>query len=230
MPALLPHRWDLSPEEAAALQQRLARRVVRADAIGPVARVAGVDVAYDTASDRIVGAVAVHDAATLAPIEIVSASDVARFPYVPGLFSFRELPALLDALGRVRQRPDLILCDGQGIAHPRRFGLACHLGLLSGIPTIGCAKSRLIGRHADPAAARGSAAPLVDQGETVGMALRTQDGIRPVYVSIGHRVSLKTACDWVLRLSPQHRLPETTRAADHAVRLALKAPGAPSME
>lgn len=196
---------------------------MRHDDFGPITRVTGVDVGYARGDDRIVCAAVTLDAETLAPIETAMASGVVDFPYVPGLFSFRELPIVRQALERLAEPPQLVVCDGQGIAHPRRFGLASHLGVACGLPTIGCAKSRLIGQHEPPPEARGGMAPLIEAGETIGAALRTQDGVRPVYVSIGHRISLGTACAWILRLARDFRLPETTRLADHAVTMAVKA-------
>lgn len=213
----------LTPPDAERLQRALAQQVRRTDDLPPVRRVAGVDVAYADDGDLAIAAVAVLDAATLAPVEVTVAEERTSFPYIPNLFSFRELPPVLAALAKLQTPPDLIICDGQGIAHPRRFGLACHLGVLADVPTIGCAKSRLLGAHDEPAPARGARAPLTDGNEVVGAVLRTQDGVRPLYVSIGHRVGLDTACDWVLRLSSRFRLPETTRVADHAVRMALGA-------
>lgn len=215
--------WPTSPSEAERLQITFAPRVIRHDQIGDVMTVAGVDVAYAKESNRVVAAVAVLDAGTLHSIEIVTAEAEAAFPYVSGLFSFRELPSVLVAYAKLRRRPDLIVCDGHGIAHPRRFGMACHLGLLLDVPTIGCAKTRLIGDHQRPALARGSVAPLLDGDEEIGSVLRTQTNVKPVFVSVGHRVSQATANDWALRLSSRYRLPETTRAADHAVKMALKA-------
>ena len=136
------------------------------------------------------------------------------FPYVPGFLSFREIPAVLDALEKISTVPDLILCDGQGIAHPRRFGIACHLGLIVDIPTIGVAKSLLIGNHQEVSEERGSWQPLVNRGETIGAVLRTRVKTKPLYISSGHRVSLSTAIEYVLRCTPKYRLPETTRIAD----------------
>ena len=212
---------EVSPDLLAAYdtQRRLAAQVICADISTPVTRVTGVDAAYTDDDRRVIAAAVTLDADTLLPLETAMASADIAFPYVPGLFSFRELPCIRAALGGLSQPPQLVVCDGQGVAHPRRLGLASHLGVEIGIPTIGCAKSRLVGEHQPPDGRRGARTPLVDAGETVGAVLRTQDGVRPVYVSVGHLVSLETACAWVLRLSPRHRLPETTRAADHAVRL-----------
>lgn len=147
-----------------------------------------------------------------------SARDVEKLPYVPGLFSFRELPPLVLALEQLDITPDLIVCDGQGIAHPRRFGLACHLGLLFDVPTIGCGKTRLLGQEEELERKRGNAGALRDGDEIIGSVVCTQDGIKPVYVSTGHRVSRQTANEWIVRLSPNYRLPETTRHADELVK------------
>ncbi|MDX1693972.1 MAG: deoxyribonuclease V [Ketobacteraceae bacterium] len=214
----ISHSWDLSKEEALEQQKKLAAKVITNDQIGEVKFVAGVDVAYSKDSDRLIAAVVILDAETLEIIETATAEGINRFPYIPGLFSFRELPPLAKACANLQHRPDLVVCDGQGIAHPRRFGLACHFGVIFDIPTIGCGKTRLIGEYKEPDITRGSVAPLVDHDEVVGNALRTQHGINPIYVSIGHRVSLSTACEWILKLSPQYRLPETTRTADQLVK------------
>lgn len=213
----------LSIDAATDLQRQLAAGVVRTDDFATVRRVTGVDVAYSTLDDRVTCAAVTLDADTLAVIEVATATGVADFPYIPGLFSFRELPIVLEAFDRLAVRPDLVVCDGQGIAHPRRFGLASHLGVVRDVPTIGCAKTCLTGEFAVPADERGASTPLIDADEVVGAALRTRPGVKPVFVSTGHRVALATACDWILRLTPRFRLPETTRAADHAVRTAMKA-------
>jgi deoxyribonuclease V len=144
------------------------------------------------------------------------------FPYAPGLFAFRELPPLLDALRELTRVPDLLVCDGQGLAHPRRFGLACHIGVLTGLPSIGVGKTGFAGKYAEPAAARGSVSPLTENGETVGTVLRTQTDVNPVFVSVGHRIGLEHATRQVLALCPSYRLPESTRQADHVARQALK--------
>ena len=216
------HPWPLTEPEARHLQQELAAKVVKENQLGEIHLIAGVDVAYDKHGDKLVAAAVILDANALEIIETVTAEDYARFPYIPGLFSFRELPPLTKAFGKLNHSPDLIVCDGQGYAHPRRFGLACHLGVLFDVPTIGCGKTRLLGEYQEPDTTRGATAPLVDNGEVIGNVLRTQTGINPIYVSIGHRISLATACEWILKLSPKYRLPETTRQADQAVRVALK--------
>ena len=179
--------------------------------------VAGVDVAYEGDGKRAFAAIAVLDVEKGNVEQIVAAEAEAKFPYLPGLLSFRELPALAAALEKLATRPDLVICDGQGIAHPRRFGLACHLGVVYDLPVIGCAKTRLIGEADEPGYVRGSVAQLINEGETVGVVLRTRDGVRPVYVSPGHRISLRTACEWILSLSSKYRIPEPIRAADERV-------------
>lgn len=221
MKPVFTHPWNLTESEALMLQNELAGKVINEDMLNDIKYVAGVDVAYDEKIDKQIAAVVILDPNTLEVIETSIAEDVTHFPYIPGLFSFRELPSIAKALSNLKIRPDLIVCDGQGIAHPRRFGLASHLGILFDVPTIGCGKTRLHGHGEEPGIKRGDYAPLIDNGEIIGNALRTQDNVKPVYVSIGHRISLQTACDWILRLSPKHRLPETTRQADHAVKMEL---------
>jgi deoxyribonuclease V len=176
-------------------------------------RVAGADVSYDRGSPVLFAAVVVLDPATFEMIESAGVEARARFPYVPGYLSFREIPPLLEAFARLSAPPDLVVCDGQGRAHPRRFGLASHLGVLLDLPTIGCAKSRLVGEHREPGLRRGASVPLRDQGEVIGTVLRTQDGVKPLYVSVGHRVTLDGARRQILALAPRHRLPEPVRAA-----------------
>jgi deoxyribonuclease V len=203
--------------EARAIQEQLRGRVVDADRLGPVRLVAGADVSFDRFSPVLFAAVVVVDVASGAIVERAGARVVARFPYVPGYLSFRELPPLLAAFAKLRSMPDLVLADGQGRAHPRRFGIACHLGVELDLPTIGVAKSRLVGTHREPGARRGCGTRLVHAGETIGTVLRTRAGVAPVYVSVGHRVSLATARAWTLRLAPRHRLPEPSRAAHFEV-------------
>ena len=200
---------QMTPQEARDLQVRLRDRVIRRGSVRP-RLVAGADVSEKDGRAR--GAIVV-----LRDLEVVeeATSDLPlSFPYVPGLLSFRELPPLLAAWKKLKTRPQAVIVDGGGYAHPRRFGLACHFGVLVGLPTIGCAKSRLIGDYDEPAAARGSWSPLVDDGETIGAALRTQDATNVVYVSIGHKVSLATAIRVVLACAPSYRLPDPQRLAD----------------
>lgn len=197
------------------------------DLVGPgptaPATVAGLDVAYAESGDRLAAAVTVLDARTLAVVDTAVSVGRPAFPYVPGLFAFRELPALLDALAGLTVRPDLLVCDGHGLAHPRRFGLACHLGVVTGLPSIGVGKTPLVGEFDEPAPERGASTPLRNGDEVVGRVLRTRDGVKPVFVSVGHRMSLDNAVDRVLALTPRYRLPETTRTADQLCRVALAA-------
>ncbi len=219
---LIAHSWKLSEADGIALQQRLAPEVIREDRLGDIRHVAGVDVAYNEKCRRQFAAAAVLDASSLDVVDCATVRESVQFPYLPGLFSFRELPAIGRALCGLKIKPDLIVCDGHGVAHPRRFGLASHLGVWFNIPTIGCGKTRLLGEAEAPGMKRGEHTALVDAGEVIGCVLRTQDNIKPLYVSIGHLISLPTACDWILRLSPHHRLPETTRQADGMVRRLIR--------
>lgn len=213
VPRKLRHRWDLAPQEAIALQARIAARVVREDDLPVLRTAAGVDVGFEEGGRVARAAIAVLAFPSLEPVAWAVAREPTRFPYVPGLLSFREVPVVVAALARLPRRPDLVLVDGQGIAHPRRCGLASHLGLVTGLPTIGVAKSRLIGTHREPGWRRGARAALRDRGEIIGAVLRTRDGVAPLYVSTGHRVGLETAVRLVLACTPRYRLPETTRAA-----------------
>lgn len=183
----------------------------------PIQLIAGVDVAYSPVTKECFSAITVCDADSLQPVEARTARGRASFDYVPGLFSFREIPAIMLAMGEMQSKPDLVIVDGHGIAHPRRFGIASHLGVLYDLPTIGCAKTRLIGSASDPGVRRGARSELLDQGQVVGAVLRTQDRVKPVYVSPGHRISLETACEWVLRTSTKYRLPQPIREANHLV-------------
>ncbi len=208
------HPWNVTPAEAKEIQEKLRGRVSNRDRLGEIRLVAGVDVGFEDRGKRARAAVAVMAFPSLEPRAQAAATLPTAFPYVPGLLSFREVPAVVAALNRLKDLPQLILCDGQGYAHPRRFGLACHLGILTDIPTIGVAKSRLIGTHGRVPQARGRWAPLKDGDETIGAVLRTRKGVKPVYVSVGHRVSLDTAVKLVMQCVTRFRLPETTRAAD----------------
>ncbi|HET6743670.1 MAG TPA: deoxyribonuclease V [Kribbella sp.] len=209
-----------SAAEAIAVQEELRGLVEIADVGKPPRYVAGLDVAYD--GDRLAAAVVVLDVGTLSEVDRAVVQGETTFPYIPGLFAFREVPALLGALEQLGTTPDLLVCDGQGLAHPRRFGLACHLGVLTGLPSIGVAKTAYVGTHDQLGPDRGATAELVDRDEVVGAALRTQDGVKPVYVSVGHKVTLATAVAQVLRLAPTYRLPETTRLADQLCRKGLR--------
>lgn len=218
MTPVIRHDWDLAPSDARALQTRLARKVIDMDALDDVIRVAGVDAHYDEAAGMAHAAICVLDAHTLKVLEEVTATVACTFPYVPHLLSFRELPAVIAAAAQLKRKAELFVCDGHGRAHARRFGLACHFGVLFDVPAIGCAKTRLTGQGLMPAGHRGAMSDLIIGIETVGRIVRTRDGVQPVYVSIGHRIGLDTACNWILRLSPRFRLPETTRAADRLSR------------
>lgn len=205
--------WDVTPTEARDIQERLRGQVVRRDELGVVGRVAGADVGFEARGAVTRAAVAVLGFPQLQPLERALAKGPTGFPYVPGLLSFREIPAVLDALSMLGEMPDLLLCDGQGYAHPRRFGLACHLGVLTGIPTIGVAKSRLIGEHEPVGREKGDTVWLRHEGEIVGAVLRTRRDVQPLYISVGHRICLETAIDYVLACTTRYRLPETTRSA-----------------
>jgi deoxyribonuclease V len=211
------HAWNLTPAEARALQIELAGNVETADRFGALRSVAGIDIGFEEGGQVSRAAVAVLALPELRLVEQSVSRRATAFPYVPGLLSFREIPAALEALASLQATPDLLLCDGQGFAHPRRFGLACHLGWILDVPSIGVAKSRLVGSFEEPGAARGSWSRLVDEGETIGAAVRTRANTRPVFVSIGHRVGLRSAIALTLACTPRYRLPETTR---HAHRLA----------
>jgi deoxyribonuclease V len=212
------HRWDLDYREAVALQERLAKRVIEGPPLDRVRLVAAADVSGGRAGEWIAACVVVMDLETFQVVEVRRAAKRAAWPYVPGCLSFREAPAVLEAFGQLRTVPDVVLCDGQGRAHPRRFGLASHIGLALDVPTIGCAKSLLVGEAAGPLAeGRGSRAALIDGGEQIGTVLRTRTGVRPVCVSVGHRIDLASAERWVLAAATRFRLPEPARLAHQEV-------------
>ena len=201
----------MSPQDARRLQMKLAAHVIRKNRLGTIKTVAGIDVGIK--GDMACAAVVVLN---FPGLDIAAQSTATRrvtCPYIPGLLSFREGPVILDALDRLDRKPDLLILDGQGIAHPRRLGIASHIGLLSDLPSIGCAKSRLCGQYQEPGVERGSHVLLMDHGETIGAIVRTRTGVKPVFVSIGHRVDLKTSIDVVLGCCKGYRLPETTRQA-----------------
>lgn len=209
----ITHAWTLSVAEAVKLQRQLAPCVNLQDEIGEVNTVAGVDVGFENNGDITRAAIVVMSYPGLEIRESAIARCKTVFPYIPGLLSFRELPAVLTALNNLETLPDIFLCDGQGYAHPRRFGIACHLGLLTGIAAIGVGKSRLLGKYEDPANERGAWSPLTDKGETIGAVLRTRTGVKPVFISQGHRISLLTAIHYVMQCTTRFKLPETTRQA-----------------
>ena len=209
------HDWNLSPREAVELQKQFAYEVIAEDKFEkPIETVAGIDLGYDLKNGTSRAVVVVLKFPELELVESSEAILPIQFPYVPGLLSFRETPVAIKALEKLGNAPDLILCDGQGIAHPRRFGIACHIGLITNIPSVGVAKSLLVGKYGALGETRGSIAPLIHRNEQVGVVLRTKDKIQPVYVSVGHKISIETAVDYVLQCTPKYRLPETTRLAD----------------
>ncbi|MBW4635358.1 MAG: deoxyribonuclease V [Iphinoe sp. HA4291-MV1] len=209
------HTWSLTVDEAIKIQETLRDEVITEDKLKePVQYVAGVDMGFEADGTISRAAVAVLSFPDLQIQETSLAHRPTTFPYIPGFLSFREIPAVLDALEKIKTIPDLILCDGQGIAHPRRFGIACHLGIIVDIPTIGVAKSLLVGKHENVPETRGSDQPLIYKGETIGVVLRTRTEVKPLYISSGHRISLPTAVEYVLRCTTKYRLPETTRIAD----------------
>ncbi|MEU4145761.1 endonuclease V [Streptomyces parvulus] len=228
--AQIPADWPATEERARAVQDGLRARVVL-DEPGPppgTGTVTGVDVAYDDARDVVAAAAVTLDAATLAVVAEATAVGRISFPYVPGLLAFREIPTVLAALDALPCPPGLVVCDGYGRAHPRRFGLASHLGVLTGLATVGVAKNPFTFAYDDPDTPRGSTSPLLDGAEEVGRALRTRAAVKPVFVSVGHRVGLDNACAHTLALAPAFRLPETTRRADALCRAALRAAAYPA--
>ncbi|MEE8471194.1 MAG: deoxyribonuclease V [Dehalococcoidia bacterium] len=218
------HEWQITPDRAKQIQQELAGRVSRRNDVGAVRLVAGVDISApdDRGLARAASVILRYPDLTLIEKKVIEQK--VTFPYVPGLLSFRELPLILAACEKLDNDPDLILVDGQGIAHPRRMGLASHLGLLLNKPTVGCAKSRLCGSHGMVDSEPGSSSDIIDKSEVIGAALRTKLGVSPLYVSIGHRVDLEAAIDWVLHCCRGERLPEPTRLAHLAASGHLKDP------
>nr|WP_203142231.1 deoxyribonuclease V [Marinobacter mangrovi] len=214
LPDLSAEWADLTPKDAIALQRSLRARVNTDDDLPEVRTVAGVDVGFEDHGQTARAAIVVLDREDLTPVDYALARLPTRFPYVPGLLSFRECPVILDALRQLKTMPDLLLCDGQGIAHPRRLGIATHIGLLTGLPSIGVGKSRLTGTHGPVPDTKGEWTPLVDGDETIGAVLRTRSGVKPLFISPGHRISLPTAIDHVMACITRYRLPETTRWAD----------------
>ncbi|MBA3440068.1 MAG: deoxyribonuclease V [Pyrinomonadaceae bacterium] len=207
------HNWDLQPREAIELQKILREKV----RIQPLARavetIAGADISFNKLSETVYTGIVVLRLPSLELVEEVGIVSETRFPYVPGLLSFRESPSVLEAWSQLKTEPDAVMFDGQGIAHPRRIGIASHVGLLINRPTFGCAKSVLVGRYDEPPEERGNWTPLIDRGETVGAALRTKTGVQPIFVSPGHMIDLASAIDLTLRCDKGLRQPEPTRRA-----------------
>ncbi|MDF7826291.1 deoxyribonuclease V [Pontiellaceae bacterium B12227] len=211
------HAWDVSPKEAVKIQRALQDHVRLEDDFGEIKTVAGVDVGFEKNNTITRAAIVVLDFQTLEVLESAVAHHPTSFPYIPGLLSFREVPCVLEAMLKLSAQPDLLLCDGQGIAHPRRFGIAAHLGLLLDIPAVGVGKSRLCGTHDEVPETKGSFVPLMDKDEQIGVVLRTRANVKPLYISPGHRVSIETAPKLVMKCITKYKLPETTR---HAHKLA----------
>jgi len=211
------HRWNVSPIRAAQIQRDLATRVVRTGNVQRPRLIAGADLAFSRDGSKCIAGIVVWDMRAEAIVEEHVVRRPLLFPYVPGLLSFREAPALLAAIRKLRCEPDIFMFDGHGFAHPRRIGLASHVGLFLDLPAIGCAKSLLVGDFKDPATTKGSSSPLTHHGERIGTVLRTRDGVKPVFVSVGHRISLKHAGRIVLQCATRFRLPEPTRLADRLV-------------
>jgi len=211
MKIVFPHRWDVSPSEAMEIQQELRNKVSTERTPDQINTVAGVDVSFK--GDMAKAAIVVLSYPGLTPVDYSLAELPVEFPYIPGLLAFREAPTVLAALEKLKTEPDLFVFDAQGLAHPRRMGLATHLGVIIDKPSIGCAKSRLCGSHHEPGSERGSYTNLYDDNEIIGAVVRTQTGVSPLYVSIGHKVDLLTAIEYVLGCCTNYRLPETTRYA-----------------
>ena len=213
----VPHSWSVTPAQAVAIQRQLAARVVRRGRVPTPRLVAGADLAFSPDDADCIAGVVVWDVKHRAIVEQCIARRAVHFPYVPGLLTFREAPALLAALKQLRCEPDVFMFDGQGYAHPRRFGLACHMGVLLNRPSLGCAKTILVGNCAAPQQSKGSTSPLMHNGECVGLAVRTRDDVKPVYISVGHLLSLDAALKITLACCTAYRLPEPTRLADKLV-------------
>ena len=212
-----PHDWNLSYKEAIEIQRQLASQVQFVGMKKKPKIIAGLDCAFSKDGKRIFAAAVIIDLSDFSITETVTASRTLDFPYIPGLLSFREAPACIDVIEKLKASPDCFIIDGQGIAHPRRLGIASHIGLLIDKPTIGCAKSRLIGTFKEPGGKKGSFSPLVDSNEEIGVVLRTRTDVKPVYVSVGHKCTLDDAISVVLQCTTKYRLPEPSRLAHQLV-------------
>lgn len=214
MPFTLPAHWPDNATDAAVMQKELRHKVRVEDAFGPPRTIAGVDVGFDTVRNEAKASIVLLDAGTLAVKAQVTTHQAVSFPYIPGFLSFREIPVLLRALSQLPEVPDMLMVDGHGIAHPRRFGIAAHLGVVTGLPGIGVAKSLLCGTYQEPGLEKGDTSLLMHKGEKIGTVLRSKDNVKPLFISPGHRVSHDTAVAWVLKCLTKYRLPEPTRLAD----------------
>jgi len=221
------HSWDVTPAEAIRIQQQMRERVIRRGAVPAPEFVAGADAAFDIAAHRVYAAVVVLRFPSLEPVETVVTVSRLSFPYIPGLLSFREAPALLRAFAKVRHDPQVVFIDGHGVSHPRAAGIACHIGLSLDRPVIGCAKSLLTGAYKEPALSRGASSPLYgDAGTIIGAVVRTRDHVRPMFVSIGHKIGLAQAIRLTLACGKGYRVPEPTRQADLLAEQAKRESGA----
>lgn len=216
------HQWNLSPKEAIALQNSLRQKIILIDSLRSIDTIAGADIAFTKDDNVGYAGVIIYKYPELVEIERVSATGKLEFPYVPGLLSFREAPLLLKAFAQLKILPDVIMFDGQGIAHPRRIGIAAHLGLWLNLPTIGCAKSRLTGEFDEPKRAAGSFTELTDKGDLIGAVIRTRTNVKPIFVSPGHLISLKSTIDITLKCTDGLRIPKPTRQADKYVGMLKK--------
>jgi deoxyribonuclease V len=220
------HRWDLEPREAMEVQRELAGKVIREDRLGEVKVIAGIDISANDRTGLARAAIVALAYPSMEVLERVRHEEALHFPYIPGLLSFREAPSILASFQKLRHKPDLLMVDGQGLAHPRRFGIACHLGVLLDLPSIGCAKSILTGHLSGTLGQEvGAHVTLVSDGEVLGMGLRTKTHTNPLIISIGHRISLETAVDYVLKCCRGYRLPEPTRQAHNTASTREEAPG-----
>jgi len=210
----LRHSWDLSPKEAIELQKKLLGKVRTDLKLGPVRRIAAVDAAYLPKQQSTVAACVLLEWPGMRLLEERWHVEVTRFPYVPGLLSFREIPAVLEAFGQLSEQPDLVFVDGHGQAHPRRMGIATHLGMWLGLPTIGIAKSKLCGEYTQPALEKGATAPLKDRDEVIGLVLRSRRGVKPIFVSVGYGLPLRECLQWAMATTSGYKLPEPIRLAD----------------
>jgi deoxyribonuclease V len=210
------HPWNVSYQEAVTIQESLKDRVIMQDLTGRIKRVAGADISYARGVDTLYAGIVVLSFPKLETLEERWCKGITRFPYIPGLLSFREVPFLLRVLDQVALTPDLIICDGQGMAHPRGLGLASHLGIWCAIPTVGCAKTRLVGEHSEPGLERGAFSYLILKGQRVGAVLRTRTGVKPIFVSPGYGITLERSIEVTMQVTGRFRLPEPIRAA-HAL-------------